>query len=64
MKSFLEQASEVWCRWMHGPAMWPVHGKYQCSQCLRSYSVPWDSPAEYPVRRELAILRAAYLGRE
>jgi hypothetical protein len=42
--------SEVWCKKMHSQAMWPIHGKYICPQCLREYRVAWEgpaSPAEY-----------------
>jgi len=42
--------SELWCKRMHSQPMWPIHGKYICSQCLREYPVAWEgpaSPAEY-----------------
>jgi len=42
--------SEFWCRKMHTRAMWPIHGKYLCSQCLREYPVAWEGharPEEY-----------------
>ena len=32
----------VWCRTMHKRAMWPIHGEYECSTCLRRYPVPWE----------------------
>jgi hypothetical protein len=36
---------ELWCRMMHRNAMWPMHGKYICQQCLREYPVAWEGPA-------------------
>lgn len=33
---------EMWCRMMHEQAMWPMHGKYSCRQCLREYPVEWE----------------------
>jgi acetone carboxylase gamma subunit len=34
--------SEAWCKSMHSKAMWPIHGKYICPDCLRAYPVVWD----------------------
>ena len=34
--------ADLWCRKMHGEAMWPIHGKYVCKRCLREYPVAWD----------------------
>ena len=42
--------SDLWCKKMHDRAMWPIHGKYICPQCLREHAVAWEgSPrvAEY-----------------
>jgi hypothetical protein len=42
--------SEAWCKAMHNKPMWPINGKYVCSQCLREHSVTWEGlprPAEY-----------------
>ncbi len=36
--------SELWCRTMHNQAMWPIHGKYICPQCLREYPTHWEGP--------------------
>lgn len=41
--SFLGRA---WCRTMHNRPMWPIHGEYECSTCLRRYRVPWESTVE------------------
>ncbi len=38
--------SEFWCKKMHNGAMWPIHGKYICSQCLREYRLNWEGPAD------------------
>jgi hypothetical protein len=37
--------SELWCRKMHTRAMWPIHGRYVCQECLREYPVAWEGPA-------------------
>ena len=29
---------------MHNQAMWPIHGKYICPQCLQEYPVVWEMP--------------------
>jgi hypothetical protein len=34
---------------MHSKAMWPMHGKYICPDCLREYPVAWE---DLPARRE------------
>jgi len=49
----------TWCKRVHRRAMWPIHGKYICSKCLREYPVSWETrrlgvlnthtPASYPV---------------
>jgi hypothetical protein len=28
--------------------MWPIHGEYHCSTCLRRYPVPWETDADGP----------------
>lgn len=46
----LNWISELWCKTMHTRAMWPIHGKYICSDCLRAYPVVWEGhakPEEY-----------------
>jgi hypothetical protein len=40
--------SELWCRKMHRRAMWPIHGRYICQECLREYPVAWERPATLP----------------
>lgn len=41
----LNWISELWCKKMHVQAMWPIHGRYICPQCLREYPVVWEGPA-------------------
>ncbi|SPE40053.1 hypothetical protein SBA3_360027 [Candidatus Sulfopaludibacter sp. SbA3] len=36
--------SELWCKKMHTKAMWPIHGRYICPQCLRTHAVAWEDP--------------------
>ena len=40
----LNKISELWCQKVHTKAMWPIHGKYICPQCLREYRVCWEGP--------------------
>jgi hypothetical protein len=45
-----DRLEELWCKAMHDRAMWPIHGSYHCSQCMREYRVEWATPprtAEY-----------------
>ncbi len=43
----LNWISKFWCRNMHTQAMWPIHGRYICPQCLRAYPVAWEgAPAQ------------------
>jgi len=37
--------SDLWCRTFHKKALWPIHGKYVCSTCLREHVVDWEAPA-------------------
>jgi hypothetical protein len=34
--------SELWCKRMHTKAMWPIHGRYVCSRCLREFTLDWE----------------------
>ncbi len=38
--------SRLWCRAMHQKAMWPIHGKYICRQCLQEYRLEWEEPVQ------------------
>jgi hypothetical protein len=55
----LERFLAAWCRHMHNGAMWPMHGRYLCRQCLREHPIAWeDVPAE-PVRHASRAVPAA-----
>ena len=47
-----ERISEFWCKNMHTRAMWPIHGRYICPQCLREHAVVWESPIRTVEYRE------------
>jgi hypothetical protein len=58
----LNWISGVWCKTMHSrQAMWPIHGRYLCPNCLRVHEVKWQSSyvseqqAEPASRSELSI---------
>jgi len=38
--------AELWCKTMHTRAMWPIHGRYICPDCLREYRVSWEDEVE------------------
>jgi hypothetical protein len=38
----IEKLLTAWCRQMHDGAMWPMHGRYLCRQCLREYRLAWE----------------------
>ena len=38
----LEWIAKYWCRAMHQKAMWPIHGRYICPECLREHPVEWE----------------------
>jgi hypothetical protein len=44
MKPLGSRLQTLWCKSMHPAPMWPVHGRYQCPVCLRSYPVAWEQP--------------------
>jgi hypothetical protein len=56
-----DRISELWCRSMHDKAMWPMHGKYTCPDCLREYPVVWEDiprgPETAPPPRPASILQ-------
>jgi hypothetical protein len=33
---------EFWCKLLHDRPNWPIHGRYACRVCGRSYAVPWE----------------------
>lgn len=59
----LNRISKAWCKAMHNKAMWPINGKYVCSECLREYTVTWEGlprAAEYadPALRAVQVKHA------
>jgi hypothetical protein len=40
----LRWISGTWCKTMHRQAMWPIHGRYLCPQCLYVHTVDWEQP--------------------
>jgi hypothetical protein len=47
--------SELWCKAAHSQPMWPIHGKYICSKCLREYPVAWEAGSERPAPAVRAV---------
>ena len=41
-KDMTERIASFWCRVAHTKAMWPMHGRYICPQCLREHPVFWE----------------------
>ncbi len=52
MRELLNTVEKIWCEAMHERVMWPIHGRYLCSTCLREYRVAFDSEAETRRRGE------------
>lgn len=48
IKPFWSTLKALWCRLFHGAPMWPIHGYYRCSTCLRKHPVPWACHEERP----------------
>ena len=44
MTRLLDRMEELWCRYMHDHAMWPINGRYLCGVCLREYPVQFEGP--------------------
>jgi hypothetical protein len=64
MKELLNKVETIWCETMHDRVMWPIHGHYRCSTCLREYPVAFDEseapsdlyvPATQPQRPFVAV---------
>lgn len=45
IRSMIARLGALWCMLMHTRISWPVSGHYTCWQCLRVYSVCWETPA-------------------
>lgn len=48
-ESFWSTLKTTWCKQFHGAPMWPMHGYYRCSTCLRKHPVPWACREGGPV---------------
>ena len=44
----MNRLEELWCKFMHDAAMWPMHGRYECRICGREYAVAWENPQRSP----------------
>ena len=51
--------ADLWCRNMHAKAMWPIHGRYICPQCLREHALAWEGPARAAEYADPALRPAA-----
>ena len=38
---FWSTPKTFWCRLFHSASMWPIHGYYRCSTCLRKHRIAW-----------------------
>jgi hypothetical protein len=47
MAALFAELGRRWCRVMHQRLLWPIHGQYECSVCLRRFAVPWSNSPEY-----------------
>ena len=45
LEFMIKRIGELWCKKVHARPMWPMHGRYLCSRCLREYPVAWGAPA-------------------
>ena len=48
IRAFWKRIGRLWCTLMHSAPLWPSHGYYRCSICMRKYPVLWardDVPA-------------------
>ena len=49
----IDWIAKTWCMTMHRRAMWPIHGRYVCPQCLRETRLNWGDaePSTQPVAK-------------
>lgn len=47
MRSLWDRIAVAWCRMFHPEPSWPIHGRYCCPACLRSYPVPWQERYDF-----------------
>jgi hypothetical protein len=63
MKNFINTVERFWCETMHERVMWPIHGHYRCSTCLREYPVAYDAAEAHSHRKAaLSDLRVSVSG--
>jgi hypothetical protein len=56
----MNRIAAAWCKKMHSGAMWPIHGKYICSQCLREHLVTWEGPAQLAEYADPSLRNSMY----
>jgi hypothetical protein len=50
-----DKLGTLWCNLMHDSAMWPIHDRYECRTCGRSYPVPWTEARRTATRSTSAL---------
>lgn len=48
MRDLVERIEKLWCENMHTTVMWPIHGHYRCSTCMREYAVEFEGVQQGP----------------
>jgi hypothetical protein len=59
-KEAASKLGAMWCGFMHGSPMWPIHGQYQCRTCGRRYPVQWVGEL-VPAREEFIAAGASQI---
>jgi hypothetical protein len=54
----LSRLAVVWCEWMHGSPMWPIHGQYECRICGRHYPIHWAENGSSPKQPRLTSVKS------
>jgi len=52
----LKKLGDLWCRYMHGEPMLPMHRSYVCRECLRSFPVKWEKQQSQQVLKGAVCL--------
>jgi hypothetical protein len=42
IRSAWDWLNEAWCNAAHPSPLWPIHGRYRCPACFRTYRVAWE----------------------
>jgi hypothetical protein len=53
---WVDLLGRFWCKHFHTSVMWPIHGVYECGECGRHYSVPWDVRNPMQARPSLRLV--------